>query len=538
MTATASILPSPAANLYWDANGATAGSGNAAGTWDAGTNWSTDAPGAIAPVGWTEGSTAVFSAGTDGLNFTATVGGTVTTPSIIIEEAGNTLTLAGGTIMIGGGTIDSSALGTPGDRNVVISASLAGSGGLTIASHGDVSLGNSELDLTGTNSFEGTLTISSGVVAWNDDAAFGAAGNTITLNGGGLLDPNRNLSLSRDVTVGAAGGTLRTYGNANTLVLGNLLGSGTLTKSDGGGATFGRDYDFTGTLNIVGGSARIGVGEEGSLANAAAITVGGSGSIWVQRTDAAVNTSAILPASITLSAAGSRVEFNPPSQEAGITLDQDLGNSTVNGRMRVSGGSLTLASGTDVMVNEFQLGLQSASNRGILNIGPGSSITAAYFNMGQDGNGSGTVNQSGGTATAVSGGNGFRVGHWTNGTNPGNVYNLSGGVFDATALSANTGNNRLVNIGWDGQANMFVGGGAESATLKAFGIQIDGNGDTTTVSDNLTLSANGRIEIGGGNLGSASVNDRFYLNGGTVAATANTLVSAATTVNPSTTTTL
>jgi fibronectin-binding autotransporter adhesin len=537
MTATVSVLPSPAANLYWDTNGGTAGSGSSSAAWDSGFNWSTDATGSIPQVAWTDGSTAVFSAGTDGLNLTATVGGTVTTPSIVIEEAGNTLTLAGGTIMIGGGTIDSSALGTATDRNVVISAELAGSGGLTIASHGDVGTGNSEIDLTGTNSFEGTLTISSGIVSWDDDLAFGAAANTITLNGGGLLDPNRNLSLVRDVTVGAAGGILRTYGNANTLLLGNLLGSGTLTKSDGGGATFGRDYDFTGTLNVVGGSARIGSAEAGSLANAAAITVGGSGAIWVQRTDA-VNTSAILPATINLSAPGSRVEFNPPSQSTVITLNQDLGSSTANGVLRVSGGSLSLATGTDVTVNNVLLGLQSATNRGILNIGPGSTITTPFFDLGQTGNGSGTVNQTGGTATVASGGNGFRLGHWNNGTNPGTVYNLSGGVLDATALSANAGNARLVNVGWDGKADMIVGGGAGSATLKAFGIQIDSNGDTATISDSLTLSLNGRIELGGGNLGSGSANDRLFMNGGTLAATASTVISAASTVNPSTTTTL
>jgi fibronectin-binding autotransporter adhesin len=531
------VISAPAADLYWDANGATPGSGSTSAPWDSGFNWSTDPTGSIPQVGWTDGSTAIFSAGTDGLNLTATVSGTVSTPSIVIEEAGSTLTLAGGTINIGGGTINSSALGATAGKNVVISAVLAGTGGLTIQSHGDAA-SDSELDLTGVNTFQGTLQITSGVVGWNADAAFGNAANGITLNGGGLLDMNRNLTISRNVTVGASGGTIRSYGNATTVMQGNLLGSGTLTKTDAGVLNFPNNtYGFTGTLSVQGGTARIGDGTTGSLSSIAGITIGGSGAVSVRRTDP-VNTTAILPSNITFSAPGSRIEFNPTVQTASITLGQDLGSGTTNGTLRVSGGSLTLASGTDVSLANVLLGLQSGTNRGVLNIGPGSTITTAFFDLGQTGSGSGTVNQTGGTATVAAGGNGFRLGHWDNGANPGSVYNLSGGTLDATAAAANAGNARLIAIGWDGQADMTVGGGASLATLKAPGIQIDTNGDTVAYSDNLTLSPNGRIELGGLNLASASANDRFYLNGGTLAATSTTAISAATTVNPATTSTL
>src|SRR5690606_37544698 len=139
---------------------------------------------------------------------------------------------------------------------VVISASLAGTGGLTIRANGSLTPGgdtNSELDLTGNNTFTGTLTISSGIVAWNNDAAFGAFDNDIVLDGGGLVDTNRNLSVFRDLTIAAGGGTLRAYGNANTYIEGDIKGSGTLNKTDLGGITLVRDdYTFTGPLNIQG----------------------------------------------------------------------------------------------------------------------------------------------------------------------------------------------------------------------------------------------------------------------------------------------
>ena len=92
-----------AATLYWDTNGATPASGNAGGTWDTGTNWTTDPTGALAPVAWTNGESVVFSAGTDGTATKAvTLGGTVSTPSIVLEEVG-LVNITGGTIDITGG---------------------------------------------------------------------------------------------------------------------------------------------------------------------------------------------------------------------------------------------------------------------------------------------------------------------------------------------------------------------------------------------------------------------------------------------------
>src|SRR5947208_131737 len=72
-------IAAPAANLYWDINGPTAGAGNPAnGNWDsASTNWSTDAAGSVATGAWlNDGSaTAVFSAGTDATSaYTVTLG--------------------------------------------------------------------------------------------------------------------------------------------------------------------------------------------------------------------------------------------------------------------------------------------------------------------------------------------------------------------------------------------------------------------------------------------------------------------------------
>src|SRR5690606_32568927 len=115
-------------------------------------------------------------------------------------------------------------------------------------------------------------------------------------------------------------------------------GSGTLNKTDLGGITLVRDdYTFTGPLNIQGGSVRIGDGAEGGLTTASSINIGGNGALWIRRTDG-VNASAVLPSTITFAGANSIIDFNPPDQNATITLDRDLGDSTATGAMRVSGG--------------------------------------------------------------------------------------------------------------------------------------------------------------------------------------------------------
>ena len=191
LTATASILNAPAGTLYWDTNGSTTGSGNVGGTWDSGTNWTVNSAGTAATVAWTNGENVVFSAGTDGTSTkTVTIAGTVATPSILLEELG-LVNLTGGSLDItGGSTFNTSVLGTASGRSLTWSSNIIGTGGLTLAVNGDTSVtgsgSNTIFALTGTNTFTGNVTITSGIV--NVNSNFGDAANKIILNGGGLVD--------------------------------------------------------------------------------------------------------------------------------------------------------------------------------------------------------------------------------------------------------------------------------------------------------------------------------------------------------------
>ncbi|MFD0893930.1 autotransporter-associated beta strand repeat-containing protein [Luteolibacter ambystomatis] len=551
------------ANRYWDggtvniaANGDGA-SGGTAGNWDTTlTNW--DQGSGLAHVAWNNASLdSAFFAGTAG---TVTLTAPVTAGSLTFTTSG--YTLAGTNALTLGGTtatITTSTLNTAG--TTTISAPIAGAltGGLTIASNGDMSAtgaGASGLGvrLSGTNTFTGDITVTSGLLSYTTDAALGNAANNIILNGGGLLDSSVNQTITRNITVGAAGGIFRTYGAAVATVNGILSGSGAFGRTDGGTVVFNGNNTFTGvftsnsscatifagsnpatTYNVNGGSIVVGNnGTSGSLASGSVMNLANGTSLFVRRIDA-VTATGILPATINIAGATSKFEYNPNSATATMSFDQDFGTDATKGYFRVSGGTLSLASGTDIVVDTVSTGLQTASNVGRLELLSGSTITTRAFNLGETGSNSGVVTQyAGSTATILSGNLGFRLGHWTNGVNPGNVYNLLGGTLDATALAANAGNERFVNIGWDGQADMTVGGGASAALLKASGIQIDANGDTA-FNDTLTLSTNGTAEVGALGINSGSVNDRLVLNGGTLRTTADATWSPAITANASTT---
>ncbi len=259
-----------APTLYWDVNDATAGSGNAGGTWES-NSWTTDATGSTATSAWVDGAVTVFSAGTDGTGgWTVNLTSAVSTPSITFAQAGTKTIAAGGTINIGGGTLNSTALGfTPGNGDDInINSALAGAGGLTIAAHGDATSnsgggGGAEFRLGGTNTFSGGLTITSGLVSWANEANLGDASNVITLNGGGLLYTAASGTTAHNIEVGAAGGTIRTYGSTTLTLNGTIanaagVASTTLRRTDGGTLVIKtQGTGFTGTFINGGGSTQL-----------------------------------------------------------------------------------------------------------------------------------------------------------------------------------------------------------------------------------------------------------------------------------------
>lgn len=253
--------------LYWDTNtNATAGSGNVGGTWDAGTNWNTDSTGLGAgpTVGWTDGNDVIFSAGTDGVGaWSVSIAGTVDPNSITFAQSGSK-TVVGGAITTAGGLAISSA-GLSNSNNFTIASKLTGTGPLSLAANGDVSLSGGgvggNLSLTNlTNDFLGDVTISSGVVDFAGDGVFGNTSNKIILTGGGLVaTTNRTLPATREIQLSGGGDRIfRAYGSATFAINGNITGTGNVVHTDGGVlALGGAGNNFSGYLFNSRGTLRL-----------------------------------------------------------------------------------------------------------------------------------------------------------------------------------------------------------------------------------------------------------------------------------------
>lgn len=273
-----------AQNRWWDGGSSDiAGNGNGAsaggaGTWNTTlTNW--DA-GASAMVAWNNANlnTAVFggTAGTVTINAPVSAGGlTFTTAGYTVAGTSpNILTLGGTTA-----TITTSSLATT--ASTTLSTPIEGtlSGGLTIASNGDMSASGGGaagrgVIFSGTNTFTANITVTAGLFSPGADATLGNAANTITLNGGGLL-ANVTNTISRNVAYGAANGTIRVYGAQTLTMSGVQTGTGTLTKTDSG------ILIFNNTSNSRSGATTIGAGELRAVAptTAGSYTIFGSGAI-------------------------------------------------------------------------------------------------------------------------------------------------------------------------------------------------------------------------------------------------------------------
>lgn len=377
---------------------------------------------------------------------------------------------------------------------------------------------------TGANALTGTLTVTGGEASIQNTVA--NTWSAVNLNGGTLRILSNNNALG--------GATLAVGGNAT---LASENGSSALTLSNG--ATI----SGTNTLSIDAGYAAVtlngnltGSGTKVRTSSSGVTTLGGT-----------VNMGSTALGNVSVESTGTLVLSSTANVTAGNVFNNNatgiltISGATVNtGTLRLSGnGTLNLNTGTVTAAN-----VAMNNNSGVFNI-TGGTLNTQYINLGDGGSTSGRIVQTGGTVNVLSGGNGFRIGHWNNNANAGSSYNLSGGVLDATGLSANAGSARVVNIGWDGQGDMIVGGGAGSATLKSFGIQLDGNSNSGATSNapstgnmTLTVSTNGLVEVGAGNLAGASTLDTVILNGGTLRATENSTWSAAMVANASTTSTL
>jgi autotransporter-associated beta strand protein len=290
-------------NLYWDANGATAGSGaTPTGTWGSSAFWSTSSAGTVATGAYTAGSNVFFSAGSDATTYTVTVSGSQNANGITFQSG--TATLSSGTLGIGTGGITLAS--TAGDASIGSAVRLTDTQAWTVATGKSLTVSgiialNNALTLAGSGTFSftnssntgtGKLTISDGATLRGINAMgrLGTAPSSpvadqITLNNGTIWFDNGGgggsfvltMTANRGITLGAGGGTLQTYAGSTLFLPNNITGVGRLTLD---GNTANGNFVLTGTNNYSGGTtitSNVGsvrgntLGLQGDISNASAL---------------------------------------------------------------------------------------------------------------------------------------------------------------------------------------------------------------------------------------------------------------------------
>ncbi|MCE2863956.1 MAG: autotransporter-associated beta strand repeat-containing protein, partial [Opitutaceae bacterium] len=239
-----------AANIFFDQNGATAGTGATGAASFNGAFWvnagaGTTIPGTAAAAAYTftNADVAYFIGGTVQTITLASA----TTLNGINDQTGMTFT--GSTFTLAGTTPTINVLTA---KTTTISSVLAGTAGLTKAGAGT-------LVLSGTNTYTGGTFMTAGKLSVGADANLGATAGGLTFNGGTLLSSG-TFSSARGVTMTGAG-TIEVASAQTLTMTGAFSGTGALTKTGAGTLLFnttGKAY--TGNTTVSAGALTLGVG--------------------------------------------------------------------------------------------------------------------------------------------------------------------------------------------------------------------------------------------------------------------------------------
>lgn len=272
-----------------------------------------------------------------------------------LNMRGNTLSGSGGTRtltvssgqFIGFGTVASTATvefaatpgGTPVEGVIYTKDGFTWQGAIS-AADGITKAGPGTLDLQGTNTFVGTITVNQGAVKVSSQANTGPTTNAFYLNGGGLL--NYNFSIANPIVLGPNGGYTDTGSNWTSTWTGVVSGSGPLTLGGytGVNSLANTANTFTGNIHVNG--ALLGIAADGSLGNSA-------NCIWLNAQPRANSNDYF--AGLKAMAAGVTVAAGRTITMTGMgaTLDSGGQTFTINAPIQGIGGVTIQGSGTVVL---------------------------------------------------------------------------------------------------------------------------------------------------------------------------------------------
>jgi len=512
---------SQATNLYWDADGTTAGaSATPTGTWGTSNFWNTDSTGANL------GAFQVSTANTDDLFFVAGPavgsGDTAHTVTVSASQVANSLNFqASGATLISGGTLITLGNGTPGAGGINIPQFAFGStnnGAVTISTA--ITLNNAQ---TWTNNSSSLLTVQTGALSQSTNGlTIDGTGNTtisrvISGSGGLIKSGNGTLVLTTNST---RTGTAQV--NAGTLRLQSLtaLGTSAVSLTLAGGLLDLRQVAGTGTTGTFGaynttvtGNAGIVVSRADNAATAMTATLGtlsiGAQTLGIT-SGANLNSGVAYGVTFGVTTLTGNATFDVANNGAGVgnlTLGALGDGAVARSIVKQGAGRLTLGTAATSFISSSSIAVQA----GLLRLTNATGAGSASINVGASSmlsNGVGTVANSltlaGGTIGSDGGDRTF------------------GGAVNVTAPS-------IIRT-----SDLFVSGTTRSTTLNgqitgssALDVSSAGAGAGTVTFKNDTSTYNGTITIGanatltsnptdgtGSTLGAATIN--FSANGRTL----------------------
>jgi autotransporter-associated beta strand protein len=428
----------------------------------------TIAPGA--PVAVWNGATLVFQGGDHTI-------GDLQGDSPLVLSGGRLFAGTNANATFGGQISGAGALIEQGNGTQSLNGALSLSGGITVTA-GGLALGYTA------NSFTGNLEVDGATLFAAQGGVLGDSGNTVRLNGGGLVMTNGGVaaSVAQAVAIGNAGGTISSNGNGAVTFTGAVGGGGPLTTN--GTLLFAHPGTLSGGVTIQSGSLSLGTGgavdaaigaitDNGALTfnDAGTLTLGGlagagtlrlaSGTVVVNGPDTFTGAETISGGVLRLGT-GAGAPVTPSLLMTGGTLDLNGHTQTVSGGIDIPGGLIETGGGTLIVGD---------SSVRVLN----GSVTGSGTVVIQ---GSGTVALSGSDNAALTSVTSGELLVLSDGVIPGGVANAGTVVFAQTGTAtlngpiSGTGGLTQNNLGLTvlNGTNSFTGG----LTIVAGTVQLGG----------------------------------------------------------------
>ena len=430
-----------------------------------------------------------IDAGTNDIAFTGAgnvnVAGAITGTTTGLTKTGNgKLTLGGNSTFQGAVNVNAGIVSVNGGSGLGDSTSgTVVASGASLELQGNTNVTSEPLDLTGTG-FGGTG-------ALRNLSGNNTFGGTVTLSGDTVVQSDAGtLTISGNISAGIR--SLTITGSSNTTLAGLMSGglSSTLTKNGSGTLTLSGSYAFGGATTINDGTVTVGGAD--AVSDFAFVNVNG-GSLNVGSYDETVGSVQLTSGSIV----GSGGSLSSTSS------DFDVRSGTISGKLAGASGLIKTTSGTVVLSGANTFTGPVAVNAGVLsfasgpNLGDASSTNVVAIN-------GGTLRYSGASSASASQNVTVGISGGTiDAANKTGVLTLSGGLTGTTGILAKTGAGTVT---FNTTADLGSGGVVVSQGILNAGFTANGLGSlnvaagaTLNLFDNATLTTSGvALTLAGG----------------------------------------